>query len=257
MATKPKTDGEPGAKPKARLSQAESRALKAKRAIANKAAYAAEKKAAQEATKARTAARKVAKPTPGVKHGNEGRRTSTGVLAAGPDDPKYTPLTPLVLESFLHALALTGNLTEVCDELRVNRIAVLKQRREDSEFAKRYSLAMEDAVEGWEAEVARRAFQGVLEPVFQQGECVGHIRKYSDRLAEMMVRGGKPAQYSARTVGTVELSGTVGVKHASLTNEELNKEINAKAASLGMIAASRAEYLKLMGRPPEDEGAVV
>jgi hypothetical protein len=40
-----------------------------------------------------------------------------------------------------------------------------------------------------EAEARRRAVQGWDEPVFHQGRKVGTIRKYSDRMLEILLKG--------------------------------------------------------------------
>jgi len=40
-----------------------------------------------------------------------------------------------------------------------------------------------------------RAFQGLDRPVFQGGKLVGHVREYSDRLAELLIVGDDRARY--------------------------------------------------------------
>ena len=49
-----------------------------------------------------------------------------------------------------------------------------------------------------EAELVRRAVEGVDEPVFQQGRLVGFVRKYSDRLLELAAKGTLPEKYRER-----------------------------------------------------------
>lgn len=164
-------------------------------------------------------------------------------------DAKYVELTPLVLESFLRGFAVSGNCTQVCDELHISRTMLLKFKREDIDFAKAYNQAQEDSFQGWEDEVARRSFQGYKKPVFQMGQLVGHTTEYSDKLAEMMIRSGKPEKYTPKTVGTIQHAGQVGIKFAELSLEDLNREIAKYAGMLGLLDVTKDEYNRMMGRP--------
>jgi hypothetical protein len=46
-----------------------------------------------------------------------------------------------------------------------------------------------------------RAFDGVQRPVYQGGQLVGTVTEYSDRLAELLIKGDDPARYSPQTQG--------------------------------------------------------
>lgn len=46
-----------------------------------------------------------------------------------------------------------------------------------------------------EQEAYRRAVEGVEEPVYQGGELVGTVRRYSDKLLEFLLRGRRPQVY--------------------------------------------------------------
>ena len=48
----------------------------------------------------------------------------------------------------------------------------------------------------------RRAITGVLEPVFQGGQHVGDVVRYSDRLLELLLKGGDPARYNPQPTGS-------------------------------------------------------
>lgn len=153
--------------------------------------------------------------------------------ADGEPVPKYTSLTPLVLESFLHVMALSGNFSKACRELRLNPTTVFALRHSDEEFGKRYNDAMRVAAEGWEAEVARRAFEGYERPVYQQGMLVGQQREFSDSLAAMLLKGAKPERYRERSSSEVTLRGGVTVALEQLTDAELDELLNKKLLDLG------------------------
>ncbi len=55
-----------------------------------------------------------------------------------------------------------------------------------------------------------RAFNGVQKPVYQGGALVGHVTEYSDRLAEMLVKGDDPARYNPQSTAQGSQSGSSG-----------------------------------------------
>lgn len=169
------------------------------------------------------------------KTGMHGARTATGAWAADPGDPKYTEITPLVITGFLAALAQCGMPTVVAREQRIHYMSLRALYREDEGFRQAWDAAMASAFEGHEDEVRRRAFQGYEKKVYQQGMLVGTQTEYSDTLAVMMIKAGKPELYNPKTVSLVEHAGSVGVAFASMTDEDLNKAINEKLAFLGVL----------------------
>ena len=68
-------------------------------------------------------------------------------------------------------------------------------RDRDEAFAKEWQEAVEAGVDVLEQEAYRRAVEGVDEPVYQGGEMVGTVRRYSDRLLEFLIRGRRPSVY--------------------------------------------------------------
>ena len=59
-------------------------------------------------------------------------------------------------------------------------------------------------------EAYRRAVLGVAEPVYQGGELVGTVQRYSDRLLEFLIRGRRPQTYRDNT--RLEVTGANGGK---------------------------------------------
>ena len=96
---------------------------------------------------------------------------------------------------FLEALAQTANLTTSARAAGVTRENVYQARRRSPEFEAQCRNAVEQAVDLLEREARRRAFEGVLEPVYHKGEVVGHIRKYSDGLLTFLLKAHRPTKY--------------------------------------------------------------
>ena len=56
----------------------------------------------------------------------------------------------------------------------------------------------------------KRAVKGVLEPVFQGGQHVGDILRYSDRLLELLLKGDDPQRYNPQATGAASGQGGAG-----------------------------------------------
>lgn len=97
-------------------------------------------------------------------------------------------------------------------------------RQADAEFAAKWDEVVEAGTEELEEEARRRAFRGVDEPVFYQGDECGSIRKYSDTLLIFLLKGRRPEKYreNVRTEITGKDGGPVRfVKAEDLSDDEL------------------------------------
>lgn len=95
----------------------------------------------------------------------------------------------------LLAIARGDSITKGCYEAGVDRSMHNYWLKHSEAYAAAYGEAEACAVEVWEAEVKRRAYEGVEEPVYQKGMLVGFIRKYSDLLAIFHLKGARPEKY--------------------------------------------------------------
>ena len=108
---------------------------------------------------------------------------------------------------FLEALRNTGNVTLAADTAGVHRSTAYYAKEEHQDFAERWEAALAVAGSGMEEEARRRAMDGVLEPIYYQGEAVGATRKFSDGLLMFLLRAHNPKKY--RENMRVERSGKV------------------------------------------------
>lgn len=109
-------------------------------------------------------------------------------------------------------LAETGNVSMACRSGRIGRRTAYDWRDTDEAFKKLWDEAIDIATDALEAEARRRAVQGWNEPVFQGGVKVGAVRKYSDRMLEILLKGHRPEKFRER----------VDMKHSGrLTLEQL------------------------------------
>ena len=132
-------------------------------------------------------------------------------------------LTPARQVRFLDALAQTGNVTWAAAAIGMTRAAALGLRAGDESLARQWDDALEIAADALEAEARRRALEGWLEPVYYQGQRVGEVRKYSDRMLELLLKAQRPEKFKDRRehtgadggpIRTEDLSGLSDVERA-------------------------------------------
>jgi hypothetical protein len=94
---------------------------------------------------------------------------------------------------FFEALASGWSVTHAAQRAGVHRQRLYELRVEDDEFAAEWEQAWQAGTDTLVDEVRRRALEGVEEPVYQKGELVGHVRRYSDVLLMFMVKQRDPS----------------------------------------------------------------
>jgi len=113
---------------------------------------------------------------------------------------------------FLMALEECGQVNQAASIAGYSSSAALRAyRAKDDEFAEAWDVAESVAFDILEDEAHRRAVEGVMEPVFHQGEIVGHKVKYSDALLTTLLKANKPDKYRDNIKVDQEISGSFGV----------------------------------------------
>lgn len=107
------------------------------------------------------------------------------------------------LARFLEVWGTHGNKVRAARTAKVSLRTVNRHLKSDPVFAAAYQEIYDIGGDIIEAEMFRRAIEGVKEPVFQGGKKVGTITKYSDSLLSKMASGRLKATYG----NTVELTG--------------------------------------------------
>ena len=110
-------------------------------------------------------------------------------------------------EMFLTVLATTGNVSEAVRLAGLGRRSVYDRKERDPEFAQAWHEALQVSYDAVEHAVRNRAVEGWLEPVFYQGEIVGHVRRFNDENARFLLKAKRPQEFRER----MEISGQVDV----------------------------------------------
>lgn len=83
----------------------------------------------------------------------------------------------------------SANISACARAAGVKRSVVEYARKRFPQFNAAVDDALEEAYDAMEAESRRRAFKGVETPVYQGGNLVGHVQKYSDTMATFLLKG--------------------------------------------------------------------
>ncbi len=133
---------------------------------------------------------------------------------------------------FLGHLRTSLNAAESCRAAGVPYSTVTGLRARDADFAAAYEDALEEAYDHLEAEARRRAFEGTEEPVWHQGAQCGTVRKYSDSLAQFLLKGYRRRKFGDKQ----EITGADG---GPLAMVDETKKAARVAALLAMAQARK------------------
>lgn len=108
-------------------------------------------------------------------------------------------------KAFLADFARTGNVTESCENVGVNRSTVYVWQEKDDQFVAGWREAEIQATERLESEARRRAVDGTQKPVYQGGQLVGYITEKSDTLLIFLLKAHAPEKYRDNVSVTVQV----------------------------------------------------
>ncbi len=103
--------------------------------------------------------------------------------------------TASLKKGFLAAYERTGGVYLACKAIDICYATFFQWKKRDPEFLSNFESARERIGELLEQEARRRAFEGVVRPVFQGGKKVGTVREYSDQVLMFLLKGAKPEVY--------------------------------------------------------------
>lgn len=168
------------------------------------------------------------------------------------------------VKPFLEHLRTSCNVAGSCRAVGISSTAVYALRDKDADFAAAWDDALEDAYDYLEAEARRRAFDGVEEPVVYQGQLTpvferdengkplqdddGNwvqaknpdgspkfltVRKYSDGLAQFLLKGYRRRKFGEKLELTGKDGGPVAIDETARA---------ARVAQLMALAKQRKDF---------------
>jgi len=100
---------------------------------------------------------------------------------------------------FLGLLRLEPNVTKAARAAGYAPATLRRLRERDPGFGAEWDEALDEGIEALEAEAHRRAKDGVLRPIYQKGDLVGHETVYSDQLIMFLLKAHRPEKYRERS----------------------------------------------------------
>ena len=132
--------------------------------------------------------------------------------------------------AFLRHYARTGNVTEAARAAGVSRNLHYYWLEHLPGYREAAAQAEQMAADALEREAWRRAVEGWDEPVYQKGQLVGTVRRYSDVLMTLLLRGLRPERYRERVDIGSEPGRPVQVQLAPQDEEAARRLIEVMAA---------------------------
>lgn len=109
---------------------------------------------------------------------------------------------------FIRWLEEYASVSRAAKKAKVPRSNIYEWLKVDPEFKTKFDEACELAIAALEDEAVRRAHEGTMKPIYQQGKKVGSVREYSDTLLIVLLKARAPQKYKDRFAG--ELTGKDG-----------------------------------------------
>lgn len=132
---------------------------------------------------------------------------------------------------------------------QVRRVPITKTQAdliltEDPDLFDEYEVARGRGEEDIRAEVRRRAIDGVDEPVFHQGQIVGTITRYSDRLLYAMAKARLPEYQDTATVQHVGPGGgAIEIEDRSASLADVARVLEAVGALTELRGGAAVEHV--------------
>lgn len=96
---------------------------------------------------------------------------------------------------FLATLSQQGSIHAAAEKANIDPLAVYRHRDRSPTFARYWDYALEKAADDLEAEIYRRAKDGIEKTIWYQGEQRGTEYVTSDTLAMFWLKGRRPNKY--------------------------------------------------------------
>jgi len=112
--------------------------------------------------------------------------------------PGRAPMPKVKVDAFFHHLGRTGSVTLAADRAQLRRSSLYQRRQDDEEFAERWAQALDLGVERLQDNAMNRAMNGTEKPVWRNGQKVGAIRQFDNRLLQFLLKAHRPDLYGDR-----------------------------------------------------------
>jgi len=151
---------------------------------------------------------------------------------------KALPFVKAQKNAFIKCLrAGGGNVSKALLAANLKRTTAYRYFKEDKEFSDAWLEAIELATDELLTEARRRAVEGIVRPVYQNGKLVGHTREYSDTL---LIYSLKHAEARQKWRGRIIQTGNLALE----TLHERGAVIGLTREQIGDLTLALVERFK-------------
>lgn len=108
------------------------------------------------------------------------------------------PLPAVRVNAFFHHLGRTGSVTVAANRAQLRRTTLYQMRQDDEAFAERWARALDLGVERLQDNAMNRAMNGTPKPVWRNGQQVGSVQQFDNRLLQFLLKAHRPDLYGDR-----------------------------------------------------------
>ncbi len=112
--------------------------------------------------------------------------------------PGRAPMPASKVNAFFHHLGRTGSVTVAANRAQLRRSTLYERRQDDEEFAERWARALDLGVERLQDNAMNRALNGTPKPIWRNGQEVGSVRQFDNRLLQFLLKAHRPDLYGDR-----------------------------------------------------------
>ena len=159
--------------------------------------------------------------------------------------PGRAPLPAVRVNAFFHHLGRTGSVTVAANRAQLRRSTLYERRQNDEEFAERWAQALDLSVERLQDNAMNRAMNGTEKPVYRNGQKVGSVRHYDNKLLQFLLRAHRPEVYGEKKQPTLPPLPFDLAKRLAATQPRLDAHLAERRAREAKEDKERAEKQKL------------
>ncbi len=112
--------------------------------------------------------------------------------------PGRARMPAVKVNAFFYPLGRTGSVTVAAQRAQLRRTTLYQRRQDDEAFAERWARALDLGVERLQDNVLNRAMNGSEKPVWRNGQKIGSVQQFDNRLLQFLPRAHRPDLYGDR-----------------------------------------------------------
>jgi hypothetical protein len=163
--------------------------------------------------------------------------------------PGRAPMPAAKVNAFFHHLGRTGSVTVAAQRAQLRRSTLYQRRQDDEAFAERWEQALDLGIERLQDNAMNRAMNGTPRPVVRNGQQVGSVRHFDNRLLQFLLKAHRPDLYGEKKHPTLPPLPFDLAKRLAAAQPRLEKHFAERRAEDARKQAEKERLLRETGKP--------